>query len=100
MSYQSEYTGAQMEKVFSRVTNIVTGTVTFTATDTSYTYQKSGITGHENINYKVFVQLRLYTAPTAATATAVYVSSQDRLTVSLRDLYPGMQYTFDYMLIE
>lgn len=100
MSYQSEYTGAQMEKVFSKVTNIVTGTVTFTASDAQETRYINNAAGHKNINYKAFVNLHMSTTPLDPDVSANYAAQVDRLAVGFRDLYPGFSYTFDYLLIE
>ncbi|MCC8136121.1 MAG: hypothetical protein LIO40_05570 [Ruminococcus sp.] len=106
MSYQSEYSGKQMEAVFKKINNMVVGKKTVKGTAEGFgTQQITNASGHTDMSYRVFVNVHPLTelgSDSAVSAAGSYSSTGDTLTLRIygSGVHKGTQYTVDYMLIE
>lgn len=107
MSFQSEFTGEQMEKVFRRITNMAVGTATClpsNAFDGFCLFHVENASGQTGINYKAFVNIHIdgYGTEQQISASAGYSPTVDRLSIKLygSGVKAGESYTVDYILIE
>ena len=106
--YNSEFTGKQMDAVFRRISNMVTGTATTLPTgatvDGYCIHQIKNVTGRTGINYKPFITVKCHGMGPGQeiTATAIYAPTTDMLTVYLfgGGIKANSSRTFNYMLIE
>ncbi len=107
MSFQSEFTGKQMEKAFRRITNMAVGTAVsppVNAVDGFCLFHIENAAGRTGINYKAFVNVHIdnYGPDQQISASAGYSPTVDRLSIKLfgGGVHSGASYTVDYLLTE
>lgn len=104
MAFQSAFTGAQMESVFKRVTDMVTGTLEFTASMDGHGYGFVYELDFGGANPKVFATVRGIDSEINGTAgvSPTYNPSTNVLMVKLYGdgIIGGNRYAVDYLLVE
>lgn len=104
MAYQSAYEGDQMEAVFKRVTDMLTGTVEITASITGHGYAFVNNLPFGGANPKVFASVRGLEGDIRGVAgvAPTYNAADNVLLLQLfgDGIRGGEKYAVDYLIVE
>ena len=104
MAYQSTFTGEQMEAVFRRVSNMITGSAELTASNDGHGYVFVNDLHFSGSNPKIFTTVRGINGDITGTAGAApsYNAEAGMLLLQLfgDGILDGETYAIDYLMIE